>query len=413
MPPWTIAAPTAPTALPKPIELTLFGLCVANALYLVIALLHGTLLLGADGLPIATDFVNVWAGGRHVWDGNPAAAYDPALHKAAEVAALGHDFAGEYPWVYPPTFFFAAALAATLPLTAAHVVWVAVTFAAYAAAMAAIMRDRIGLVMAFAFPAIVANATVGQNGFLTAALIGFMLVFLNSRPVLAGILLGLLSFKPHFGVLIPLVLIAGSYWRVLFAAAATTLLLALAAWLAFGTGAWEGFFHALRAASQAALSQGLADFAKLQSLFGLVRTLGGGETLAFALQWTLAAVTALLLCVLWRSRAPFNLKAAGLATGILIVPPYLFMYDCVTLAVAMAFLFREMRTSGARSGETLGLGAALMLVLIFPLVKLPVGFVAAAIVAVLIVRRVLETVSRHSGAAQRAEPGIQEQAKQS
>lgn len=388
MPPRTIAATYPPLGLSKPVELTLFALCVANAVYLAASLLHGTWLVGPDGLPIATDFVNVWAGGRHVWEGNPTAAYDPAVHKAAQVAALGHDFDGSYPWVYPPTFFFAAALVAALPLTAAHAVWVAATFAAFAATMAGIMRGPLGLTMALAFPGIVANATVGQNGFVTAALIGGMLIVLNSRPVVAGILLGLLSFKPHFGVLIPLVLIVGGYWRVLFSAAATTLLLALAAYLAFGFGAYEGFFHALRHASQATLSQGLADWAKLQSLFGLVRTLGGSETLAFTLQWMLAGTTALLLCLLWRSRASFDLKAAGLAAGILLVPPYLFMYDYVTLAIAMAFLFREMQATGPRQGEYAGLGFALLLVLIFPLVKLPVGFVAAIIVAALIARRV-------------------------
>ncbi|MGE3988536.1 glycosyltransferase family 87 protein [Pseudorhodoplanes sp.] len=388
MPPSTIAAIQAPAAsLAKPVELTLFGLCVANALYLVFALLHGTILVGADGLPIPTDFVNVWAGGRVALEGQAAAAYDAVAHKAAQVAALGRDFAGEYPWVYPPTFFFAAAPLAMLPLTAAHVAWVAMTFAAFAAVMVAIMRGPVGLVMACAFPGIVANASVGQNGFLTAALIGGMLIVLNSRPLLAGILLGLLSFKPHFGVLIPLVLIAGGYWRVLFAAAATTLLLALAAWLVFGFEVWEGFFDALRSASQAALSLGLADWSKLQSLFGLVRILGGGETLAFVLQWMLAGATGLLLCLLWRSRAPFNLKAAGLAVGILLVPPYLFMYDDVTLAVAMAFLFREMQARGALPGEQAGLGAALLLVLIFPIVKVPVGFDATLVVALLIARR--------------------------
>lgn len=385
----TIVLPHTPAALPKPVELTLFGLCVANALYLAVALLHGTWLIGVDGLPIATDFVNVWAGGRHALEGHPAAAYDPALHRAAQITALGHDFAGDYPWVYPPTFFFAAAPLALLPLTAAHGVWIALTFAAFAAAMAAIMRGPTGLVMACAFPATVANATVGQNGFLTAALIGFMLVCLERRPVIAGVLIGLLSFKPHFGVLIPLVLIAGGYWRVLFAAAAATLVLALAAYFAFGFAAWDGFAIALRAASQAALSQGLADFAKLQSLFGLVRMLGGSETLAFALQWLLAGLVAVLLCLLWRSRASFNLKAAGLAVGVLLVPPYLFMYDTIALAVAMAFLFREMQMRGALPGEMTGLGATLLLVLIFPFVKLPVGFAAAAIVAVLIARRAL------------------------
>lgn len=408
MPPRTIAAPgpsPGPSpcrspGLPKPVELTLFGLCVANAMYLVVALLHGTLLLGPDGLPIATDFVNVWAGGRHVFDANPAAAYDLAAHRAAAVAALGHDFDGAYPWVYPPTFFFAAALLAALPLTAAHVVWIAATFVAFAAAMRGIMQGRLGLVFACAFPGIVANAAVGQNGFLTAALIGGMLVFLNSRPVLAGVLLGLLTYKPHFGVLIPLVLLVSGHWRVLFAAAATTLVLALAASFAFGFGTWEGFLQALRHASQATLSDGAADFAKLQSLFGLVRTMGGGETLAFTLQWMLAGATALTLCLFWRSRAPYNLKAAGLAVGILLVPPYLFMYDVVTLAVAMAFLFREMQSGGARQGELAALGVALLLVLIFPLVKLPVGFVAAMIVSVLIAGRRLH-VARVPDAVQR------------
>ncbi|HWV40280.1 MAG TPA: DUF2029 domain-containing protein, partial [Pseudorhodoplanes sp.] len=80
---------------------------------------------------------------------------------------------------------------------------------------------------------------------------------------------------------------------------------------------------------------------------------------------------------------------AGLAVGVLLAPPYLFMYDVVTLAVAMAFLFREMQVSGPRPGEMAALGTALLLVLIFPVVKLPVGFIAAMIVAVLIARRAL------------------------
>ena len=100
----------------------------------------------------------------------------------------------------------------------------------------------------------------------------------------------------------------------------------------------------------------------------------------------------------------------GDAVGILLVPPYLFMYDYVTLAVAMAFLFREMQATGARPGEYPALLCALLLMLIFPLVKLPVGFVAAVIVAMLIARRVLKSINRHSGAARSAEPGIQGQA---
>ena len=45
----------------------------------------------------------------------PAAAYDWPVHKAAEIRAVGHDFANYYGWHYPPTFLFVAAALATLP----------------------------------------------------------------------------------------------------------------------------------------------------------------------------------------------------------------------------------------------------------------------------------------------------------
>jgi arabinofuranan 3-O-arabinosyltransferase len=375
--------------LTRPLELTCFALCVANVMWLAASFMSGTWLVGSDGLPLATDFVNVWAGGRHALDGAPAAAYDADLHKAAQVAAVGHPFDGEYPWVYPPTFFFAAMMLALLPIVAAQVVWVSVTFAAYVAAIHGIIRDRASILLACAFPGIVSNFVVGQNGFLTAALVGGMLVFLDRRPLLAGVLLGLLSFKPHLGVLIPLVLMVSGHWRVIAAAAVTTVLLVLASWFAFGSAPWDAFIHALPTASQATLSEGRADWARLQSIFGLVRTLGGGEALAWALQFVLAGSAAILLCVLWRSRVRFDLKAAGLATGVLLVTPYIFLYDLVVLAVAMAFLLRDIQGTGARSGDMLGLAGAAALMLIFPLATAPVGFMATVVVAVLVTRRAM------------------------
>jgi hypothetical protein len=41
---------------------------------------------------------------------------------------------------------------------------------------------------------VLTNTLVGQNGFLTASLVGGMLVLLPTRPILAGICLGLLSY---------------------------------------------------------------------------------------------------------------------------------------------------------------------------------------------------------------------------
>ena len=103
------------------------------------AYLQGHFLADAQGQPIANDFVNVWAAGRLTLDGDPAAAYDWSVHKAAEVRAVGHDFANYYGWHYPPTFLFVAAALATLPYLAAAIVWLTATLAGYAAALAGIV----------------------------------------------------------------------------------------------------------------------------------------------------------------------------------------------------------------------------------------------------------------------------------
>src|SRR5690606_22222079 len=112
---------------------------------------------------------------------------------------------------------------------------------------------------------------------------------------------GLLTYKPHFGVLFPLVLIVAGRWTVFVTAAAVALAMAALSWLVFGTAAWADFLQLLPVASQDYLSRGFADWSKLQSVFGLVRTLGAGETLAWSLQILLAAASAIAVCLLWRT----------------------------------------------------------------------------------------------------------------
>jgi arabinofuranan 3-O-arabinosyltransferase len=390
--------------LTRPVELTCFALCVTNVVYLGASFVYGSWLVDPQGQAIGTDFVNVWAGGRQVLDGNPAAAYDVVIHKGAEVAALGHPFHGEFPWNYPPSFLFVAALLGLIPYIQALAAWVFLTFPLYVTTIRGIIGDRIGILLAFGFPGILSNAMVGQNGYVTAALFGGALMFMERRPLLAGCLVGLLSFKPHLGILFPIVLIAGGHWRVIGAATIVVLLLFAASCLAFGVGTWEAFVQALPVVSQTTLGEGSADWAKLQSLFGLVRMIGGSEVLAWTLQTMLAAGVVIQLIAMWRSKISCDLKAAALVTGTLLCTPYLFIYDLVVLAVAMAFLFRAGRNAGELPGEMIGLGAASLLIFIYPFVQAPVGWLAILVVGLLTARRTLVSLMRidlrTTGAAQ-------------
>jgi arabinofuranan 3-O-arabinosyltransferase len=379
----------AESRLARPVELVCFALVVAHAVYLATAYFQGIWIVGPDGSGVPSDFVNVWAAGRLALTGHAAAAYDWPVHKLAEEAAVGHAFDGYFGWHYPPTFLFVAAGLSLLSYAVAYAVWVFGTFPAYLAAIRAIIGDRSGYLLAAAFPALLANFIVGQNGFLTAGLIGGALVLLERRPILAGVLLGLLTYKPHLGLLFPVALVAGGYWRAIFTTAIVAALMAAAAWLAFGSDTWQAFFGSIHHTSQAFLSDGWADWSKLQTAFGLTRTLGGSETFAWTVQAAVALAATGTVAMLWRSRAAYEIKAAALGAGAMLATPYLYTYDLVVLAVPLAFLFRLGRARGFLPQEMTGIGVAALLILIFPFVKAPVGFAAVLVVAALIARRAL------------------------
>jgi hypothetical protein len=263
-----------------------------------------------------------------------------------------------------------------------------VTWPVFALTLRRIVGHRLGLLLAAAFPATLLNVAVGQNGFFTAALIGGTLLLLERRPVLAGLCLGILVYKPQFGLLFPLVLAVAGYWRTFLTAAGVGIALALASWVAFGTEAWVAFFQATPLNAKAVLSDGLADFGKLQSLFGLVRVLGGGETTAWLYQITTALVSALGVIIIWRRPVPFELKAAALTLGTLFITPYVFAYDLTILALPTAFLICLGLRTGFWPGEPAALVGAAACILLFPLAALPSGLLAMVVAAALILRRV-------------------------
>ncbi len=370
--------------LAKPVVLIAFALVVAHAVFLASFWIDG---LWADGVGAPSDFVAVWAAGKLASTGHPAAVYDWSAHKLAEQTAVGHPFAGYFGFHYPPTFLLVAVALSMLSYASAYTIWTLGTFPAYLIAIRSIVGDRIGYLLAAAFPAVLANFTIGQNGFVTAGLIGGALTLMRQRPIVAGVLIGLLTFKPHLGLLFPIALIAGREWRVFLTAAIVAIVMAGASWLAFGTNTWQAFAGDIGQTSHAFLSEEGADWRKLQTIFGLARILGGSERLAWTLQTLMTLAAAGAVAALWRSAARYEIKAAALGAGLMLATPYLFTYDLVALAVPLAFLFRLGLTRGFLPHELSGIGFACLLVLIFPFVDAPTGFAGVLIVAALIVRR--------------------------
>jgi len=380
----------------KAFHLVCFALLVANVAYVIGLWTAKDWIVDAAGLPIHTDFTSVYAAGRLVLAGKPALAYDWAQHYAAENALIAHDPKAYLGWHYPPPFLMIAGLLAALPYAAAFAVWIAATLPLYLVAIRAIVGDRIGWLFAGAFPCLLPNVISGQNGFLTAALVGGTLTLLETNPLTAGLCLGLLSYKPQFGILFPLILIAGGYWKTIAAAAGTTIALALSTIALFGVTPWTEFLHWLPLTSQALFAQNHTlwpqddpAWNKFQSLFALVRLSGGGPTLAWTLQLALTTIAAIALWAMWRNRRiAFELKAAAMAVGILLATPYVYLYDLTVMAIALAFLLRYALATGPMPGETFGVALIAALFLFMPFFGVPIGTMSAAIMALLIGRRI-------------------------
>ncbi|HEY0331196.1 MAG TPA: glycosyltransferase family 87 protein [Rhodopseudomonas sp.] len=363
-------------------------------------------MIDRNGKPIGTDFSDPYAAGTLALAGRAADAYVPALQHDAERAVFGGREVPFYGWHYPPFFFAVAMAVALLPYGWGLLLWLTLSLAAYLATLRAILPWPQTLLVALAFPAVLVNIGHGQNGFLTAALLGGALHWLARRPCLAGVLIGLLAYKPQFGVLIPLALIAGGHWRTIAAAAATVALLFALSVAAFGSAIWQAFAESTRFTQSVVLEQGNTGWEKIQSIFAAARHCGASLPLAYTLQLVLALSVAASLVRLWRSKAGFELKASALATACLLATPYVLDYDLVVLAVAIGFFARYGLAERFHDYEISVLAAAFIVPLLSRGIAagtgIPLGFLALLSLYAFTLRRALTDCARSP--AGRAQP---------
>jgi hypothetical protein len=276
-----------------------------------------------------SDFFAQWSFARFAWTQDPAGIYDQAALRAFQTT-LWPGLRQDFPYPYPPVFLLWLWPLGALPIGPAYVAWMGVTLALY---FAALLRPGLGAVesgMVLLAPAVMVNASYGQNGFLTAALLVGGLRLLPRHPAAAGVAFGLLLFKPQFALFVPLALFAAGQWRPIAAAAATVSVQVVLCGLLFGWTPWLDWAGGL-AAHGAWVDATVNYFLKVtprEALLaagvdpGLVRWVHAGLALAAAAAvWTA-----------WRRRA------AG-ADGVLIAAtfaaaPYAFLYDLPALTAA-------------------------------------------------------------------------------
>jgi hypothetical protein len=335
--------------------------------------------LDPRGRPIGADFASFWTAARLALSGAPASAYNVVAHHAEETAILRAD-SGYAAFFYPPIFLLVCAPLGLLPYLAALAAWLVTTGVAYWRAARAWLGDRFGMMPIIAFPGVLLNIINGQNGFLTTALFGAGALWLNARPLLAGVCLGALAYKPQLGLIVPVALALAGRWKTFAAAAVTAVALASISLGVFGVGAWQGFIEESGVA-RAVLERRLVGDAKIQSAFAAVRLWGGPLWLAYGAQ-VLTAFAVVAGLVWLQRRAPRGgAEGPAMIVAALLCSPYLLDYDLILLAVPLAWLLRQGARTGFLDWEKTVMAAAFIL----PLFSRTLATLARAPIAPLVV----------------------------
>lgn len=314
--------------------------------------------------PMKMEYAPNYGASLQLRDSAPESLHDPqmfgdsmiravrAMYPAVQPVWLERKLAP--PWLYPPTFTFLLVPLALLPYWWSYFFWNVATALPYLLAIRRILPSRIAWPFALTAPPVFYNALQGQTGFLTGGLIGLGLAMLRSHPTLAGVLIGLASVKPHFGLLIPVALVAGGHWRVAISASITVMALFGFSVLAFGTEPWVAYLGSAAGYLQG-FEAGTYKYVPMTSVLALFAISGADMAFARAAQFaSLLLMIGLVAWTWWRGEsrpATHPLQCAILCLATPLSVPMAYIYDLVLIVPALAWIGLDLHARGGQTRE--------------------------------------------------------------
>jgi hypothetical protein len=322
---------------------TLLGLIVWGA-YVVNIATFG--LTDREGQLKGADFLHFYVLGNIARMHDGGMLYD--AHQQATLATqLIHQVPREtYLPVYGPQYSLLFLPLATLPYGWAAAVWMLGSALVYIACCGLMLKacprlkDDRGTVflLAASFPGFFYLVASGQNA--AIALIAFTAAFFcfrGKQPLLAGMALGLLMYKPQFGVMAAVVFVLTLEWKVIAGALITGGGQIAAGALYYGKPTLDAYFGRIVHVNEnaSALEPHLD---RLHGLMAFWQMLLPWHGVVLALYAATALVVIAITVWCWRSKAPIELRYAVFLLGSALVNPHLTDYDLVTVVPAFLLI---------------------------------------------------------------------------
>src|SRR5262249_28594194 len=150
----------------------------------------------------------------------------------------------------------------------------------------------------------------------SAALFLGGILWLDRQPIAAGILFGLLTFKPHLGVVLPFALLALGAWRGVVSATLTTMVVVAGAGAVVGLEPWRQYVE-VTSAHQVLLLERFQGFYTTMMVSGVAsaRAFGLPYSAALAAQGMLAVPVLAAACWAVRRTSDARTRALVLASA--------------------------------------------------------------------------------------------------
>jgi hypothetical protein len=356
------------------------------------------------GFVLGRDFLNFWNYGREAWNAEAGRFYDIVLYNGELRALTGWDYPTQQ-WSYPPHLMLLMAPFGLLPYLPAYILWTMLgILTLWWAAPRELKRSHATLALLLA-PAGLLTLVCGQNAFFAAAIIAGIFRWLDQRPVLAGLLLGLLTVKPQLGLVFPLMLIMTARWTVFLSAAATTIALAGATALLFGADVWSVYVLIGIPLQEYVIADPTEPIkGMMPTAYMNARLIGLSANVAYAVQACFAAGSlAAVVWTYWRRRDPL-LSYAMLVIAGLAATPYLMSYDLAIISWLMLALIASGAVIAPDRPMLLAVVVLPFLAIAGALAGVPASALILPLFGMLVARRMLAIIGRASSAANGLSP---------
>lgn len=310
---------------------------LGEGLYRVMLPVDGTLYNRIDRI-IGADFQAFYIASLMVSDGTFAEIYNLDTYNSRRVLEIGD--ASQYSWNYPPFAFFLIAPLAALSFIPALILWSLVPLPVAAWTSYRVVPHWLTPIVTVFSPPLVQNFIIGQNGMISAVILGGGLLTLPTYPVAAGLIFALAAYKPQLALLVPICLLAGRHYRAFAAMAVGGVVLVLASAATFGIDAWFAFLEQI-SNQKGYLDRGELPLERLPTTYAAILRLTDSITAAQLAQGASSLGAVSLAAWTWaRTEAPAE-RALVLMAATLLATPYAYEYDLAILIVPFAWILKE------------------------------------------------------------------------